>query len=228
MQVGKAMASTEDKSIKIMRMLDVDYVLIIFGGMIGYSGDDINKFLWMVNVLNFLKTNLAHAWRLFLVAPVYVVWQAHIWPLVLDDFYYYFWNLRTTTDTQFKAAFCRTWQQTENKQCTFSTYRFSVLLEALIKDCVRRWWPVKLVRPRKCTVVAKKQSPSENLTTSFRMKKAFWDLDLNLAWFADCGCDWSTVLILLARCAVITCCAVTQITIMTPQTCAQRNRCNDN
>jgi len=72
------MASTEDKSIKIMRMLDVDYVLIIFGGMIGYSGDDINKFLWMVNVLNFLKTNLAHAWRLFLVAPVYVVWQAHI------------------------------------------------------------------------------------------------------------------------------------------------------
>jgi len=48
--VGKAMASTEDKSIKIMRELDVDYVLIIFGGMIGYSGDDINKFLWMVRI----------------------------------------------------------------------------------------------------------------------------------------------------------------------------------
>uniref|UniRef100_H2ZLL4 dolichyl-diphosphooligosaccharide--protein glycotransferase n=1 Tax=Ciona savignyi TaxID=51511 RepID=H2ZLL4_CIOSA len=31
-------------------MLDVDYVLIIFGGMIGYSGDDINKFLWMVRI----------------------------------------------------------------------------------------------------------------------------------------------------------------------------------
>lgn len=46
------MASTEDKSIKIMRMLDVDYVLIIFGGMIGYSGDDINKFLWMVRKKN--------------------------------------------------------------------------------------------------------------------------------------------------------------------------------
>ena len=43
------MASTEDKSIKIMRELDVDYVLIIFGGLIGYSGDDINKFLWMVS-----------------------------------------------------------------------------------------------------------------------------------------------------------------------------------
>ena len=43
------MASTEDKSIEIMRQLDVDYVLIIFGGLIGYSGDDINKFLWMVS-----------------------------------------------------------------------------------------------------------------------------------------------------------------------------------
>lgn len=51
------MASTEDKSIEIMRELNVDYVLVIFGGMIGYSGDDINKFLWMVyftfNILTF-------------------------------------------------------------------------------------------------------------------------------------------------------------------------------
>ena len=33
-----------------MKMLDVDYVLVIFGGVIGYSGDDINKFLWMVRI----------------------------------------------------------------------------------------------------------------------------------------------------------------------------------
>ena len=33
-----------------MLNLDADYVLIIFGGMIGYSGDDINKFLWMVRI----------------------------------------------------------------------------------------------------------------------------------------------------------------------------------
>ena len=33
-----------------MQMLGVDYVLVIFGGMIGYSGDDINKFLWMVRI----------------------------------------------------------------------------------------------------------------------------------------------------------------------------------
>ena len=48
--VGKAMSSPEDKAYEIMRMLDVDYVLVIFGGMIGYSGDDINKFLWMVRI----------------------------------------------------------------------------------------------------------------------------------------------------------------------------------
>jgi len=33
-----------------MQALDVDYVLVIFGGYIGYSSDDINKFLWMVRI----------------------------------------------------------------------------------------------------------------------------------------------------------------------------------
>ncbi|PFX24227.1 Dolichyl-diphosphooligosaccharide--protein glycosyltransferase subunit STT3B [Stylophora pistillata] len=46
-EVGKAMSSNETSAYKIMKMLDVDYVLVIFGGVIGYSGDDINKFLWM-------------------------------------------------------------------------------------------------------------------------------------------------------------------------------------
>jgi dolichyl-diphosphooligosaccharide--protein glycosyltransferase len=48
--VGKAMSSNETEAYKIMRELDVDYVLVIFGGLIGYSGDDINKFLWMVRI----------------------------------------------------------------------------------------------------------------------------------------------------------------------------------
>ena len=48
--VGKAMSSNETEAYKIMTMLDVDYVLAIFGEMIGYSGDDINKFLWMVRI----------------------------------------------------------------------------------------------------------------------------------------------------------------------------------
>jgi len=48
--VGKAMSSNETAAYEIMRSLNVDYVLVIFGGVIGYSGDDINKFLWMVRI----------------------------------------------------------------------------------------------------------------------------------------------------------------------------------
>jgi len=48
--VGRAMASNEDDAYDIMQNLGVDYVLVIFGGMLGYSGDDINKFLWMVRI----------------------------------------------------------------------------------------------------------------------------------------------------------------------------------
>jgi len=48
--VGKAMSSNESAAYDIMTQLDVDYVLVIFGGVIGYSGDDINKFLWMVRI----------------------------------------------------------------------------------------------------------------------------------------------------------------------------------
>lgn len=48
--VGKAFASNETEAYKIFKQLDVDYVLVIFGGLVGYSGDDINKFLWMVRI----------------------------------------------------------------------------------------------------------------------------------------------------------------------------------
>ena len=44
------MSSNESAAYEIMRSLNVDYVLVIFGGVIGYSGDDINKFLWMVRI----------------------------------------------------------------------------------------------------------------------------------------------------------------------------------
>ncbi len=49
-EVGKAMASREEDAIKILRQLDVDYILVIFGGLTGYASDDINKFLWMVRI----------------------------------------------------------------------------------------------------------------------------------------------------------------------------------
>ena len=49
-RVGQAMSSNESHAYEIMSELDVDYVLVIFGGVTGYSSDDINKFLWMVRI----------------------------------------------------------------------------------------------------------------------------------------------------------------------------------
>lgn len=48
--VGLAMASNEARAYEIFQALDVDYVLVVFGGKIGYSSDDIAKFLWMVRI----------------------------------------------------------------------------------------------------------------------------------------------------------------------------------
>lgn len=48
--VGKVFASTEEDAYQVMENLDIDYVIVIFGGKTGYSGDDINKFLWMVRI----------------------------------------------------------------------------------------------------------------------------------------------------------------------------------
>ncbi|KAL0212571.1 hypothetical protein RCL1_006197 [Eukaryota sp. TZLM3-RCL] len=48
--VGRAMALPEEKAIKTLRELDVDYILVLFGGLSGFASDDINKFLWMVRI----------------------------------------------------------------------------------------------------------------------------------------------------------------------------------
>lgn len=48
--VGRAMASPEKTAWQVYRDLDVEYVLVVFGGFIGYPSDDINKFLWMVRI----------------------------------------------------------------------------------------------------------------------------------------------------------------------------------
>lgn len=48
--VGKAMSSSEEEGYQIAKELDVDYVLVIFGGLSYYSGDDISKFIWMIRI----------------------------------------------------------------------------------------------------------------------------------------------------------------------------------
>ncbi|KAL1822988.1 hypothetical protein ACET3Z_009766 [Daucus carota] len=42
-KLGRAMSSYEDEAYEIIRSLDVDYVLVLFGGVRGYSSDGINK-----------------------------------------------------------------------------------------------------------------------------------------------------------------------------------------
>lgn len=48
--VGTAMSSPEKTAWEIYNSLDVKYVLVVFGGLVGYPSDDINKFLWMVRI----------------------------------------------------------------------------------------------------------------------------------------------------------------------------------
>lgn len=48
--VGRTMSSNEEEAYKLANYLDANYILVIFGGMSYYSGDDISKFLWMVRI----------------------------------------------------------------------------------------------------------------------------------------------------------------------------------
>lgn len=49
-QVGRIFASSEEGAYDLLDALDVDYVLVVFGGKTGFSGDDINKFLWILRI----------------------------------------------------------------------------------------------------------------------------------------------------------------------------------
>lgn len=48
--VGKALASTEEDGYNVARFMGADYVLVIFGGMTNFGGDDIAKFMWMIRI----------------------------------------------------------------------------------------------------------------------------------------------------------------------------------
>ena len=50
------MASNESHAYEIMRELDVDYVLVIFGGLISYSSD--GKLILSLDILYMLYENI--------------------------------------------------------------------------------------------------------------------------------------------------------------------------
>lgn len=57
--IGMTMSSPEPVSWRLARMMEADYMLVIFGGAAQYSGDDINKFLWMPRIANQTFTNIS-------------------------------------------------------------------------------------------------------------------------------------------------------------------------
>ena len=48
--VAKSFSSGEEKAYEIAKEMGAHYVLVVFGGLSHYSGDDINKFLWMIRI----------------------------------------------------------------------------------------------------------------------------------------------------------------------------------
>lgn len=80
--VGKAMSSREEVSYPIMKQHEVDYVLVVFGGLLGYSGDDINKFLWMVRIAEgtFTSWTLLHERDHACAYRLHANLLAGIWP----------------------------------------------------------------------------------------------------------------------------------------------------
>jgi len=56
--VSKMFISKEDVSWSLMQQYDVDYVMVVFGGMTGYVSDDVNNFLWMANIAKEKDTSI--------------------------------------------------------------------------------------------------------------------------------------------------------------------------
>ena len=48
--VGLVLSSSEEDAYPILQKLDVDYVLVLYGGVSRYQSDDINKFLWPIRI----------------------------------------------------------------------------------------------------------------------------------------------------------------------------------
>lgn len=57
----------------IQQSLDVDYVLVIFGGVTGYSSDDINKFLWPVRIGSGVFPDDMHHEKVYVLLIVYLL-----------------------------------------------------------------------------------------------------------------------------------------------------------
>jgi dolichyl-diphosphooligosaccharide---protein glycosyltransferase len=56
--VALILGSNEETALPLLKKLDVDYVLVLYGGVAKYPSDDINKFLWPVRIAHGVYPNL--------------------------------------------------------------------------------------------------------------------------------------------------------------------------
>ncbi|GAB5360459.1 hypothetical protein AAMO2058_000629900 [Amorphochlora amoebiformis] len=49
--VGRIFASSEEDAYQLLRRYDIQYVWVVFGGRVGYSRDDVSKFLWISRIV---------------------------------------------------------------------------------------------------------------------------------------------------------------------------------
>lgn len=64
--IGAALASDEATAWRICKELNIDYMLILYGGMSGYSGDDLNKFIWPIRISGNRHFERTYPW----IAPI--------------------------------------------------------------------------------------------------------------------------------------------------------------
>lgn len=96
--------SCHDMTCPTQQSLDVDYVLVIFGGVTGYSSDDINKFLWPVRIGSGVFADDMHHEKVLLVYctyPFFYIYIHNIFFSLLFDFvvlfnsqFHYYFPLR--------------------------------------------------------------------------------------------------------------------------------------
>lgn len=74
--IGMTMSSPEQVSWRLARLMNAEYMLVIFGGTCGYDGDDINKFMWMPRIANQTFHNISGP--MYQAVPYYPIighWQ---------------------------------------------------------------------------------------------------------------------------------------------------------
>ena len=48
--VGRVLASSEQESARLMREMGADYLMVVFGGVVGFASDDLGKMLWPIRI----------------------------------------------------------------------------------------------------------------------------------------------------------------------------------